>query len=58
MGGVVVTQISPVTLMEGRNVLLVTVRAQYSALFGFEPGTEYTAVNPGVGYTFLRRQFI
>ena len=46
------TDFLPVTLMEGRNVLLVTVRARYSALFGFEPGTEYTVVNPGVGYTF------
>ena len=46
------TDFLPVTLMEGRNVLLVTVRARYSALFGFEPGTEYTVANPGVGYTF------
>ena len=42
----------PVTLKQGRNVLLVTVRAQHRAFFGFEPGTEYTAVNSGVGYTF------
>ena len=48
------TDFLPVTLMEGRNVLLVTVRAQYSALFGFEPGTEYTVANPGVGYTFSK----
>ena len=42
----------PVTLEQGRNVLLVTVRAQYNAFFGFKPGTEYTVANPGVGYTF------
>ena len=41
----------PVTLQQGRNVLLVTVRAQYNAFFGFEPGTEYTVANPGVSYT-------
>ena len=40
----------PVTLKQGRNVLLVMVRAQYNAFFGFEPGTEYT-VSMGVGYT-------
>ena len=45
------TDFFPVTLQEGRNVLLVTVRAQYNAYFGFEPGTEYTVGNPGVGYT-------
>ena len=44
----------PVTLQEGRNVLLVTVRAQYNAYFGFEPGTEYTVANPGVSYTFSK----
>ena len=44
----------PVTLQEGRNVLLVTVRAQYNAYFGFEPGTEYTVANPGVSYAFSK----
>ena len=44
----------PVTLQKGRNVLLVTVRAQYNAFFGFEPGTEYTVANPGVGYAFSK----
>ena len=44
----------PVTLKQGRNVLLVTVRAQYNAFFGFEPGTEYTVANPGVSYTFSK----
>ena len=42
----------PVTLKQGRNVLLVTVRAQEDAFFGFEPGTEYT-LSTGVGYTFF-----
>ena len=43
----------PVTLQQGKNVLLVAVltRSQTSAFFGFEPGTEYT-VSMGVGYTF------
>ena len=44
----------PVTLKQGRNVLLVTVRAQYDAYFGFEPNTEYTVANPGVGYTLSK----
>ena len=44
----------PVTLQQGRNVLLVTVRAQYNAFFGFEPGTEYTVANPGVSYAFSK----
>ena len=44
---------SPVTLQQGRNVLLVAVIMGYgtSAFFGFEPGTEYT-VSMGIGYTF------
>ena len=41
----------PVTLQQGRNVLLVTVRTRSNGFFGFEPGTEYT-VSMGVGYTF------
>ena len=44
----------PVTLKQGRNVLLVTVRAQYNAFFGFDPGTEYTVANTGVSYTFSK----
>ena len=43
------------TLKQGRNVLLVAVVTKGSrsnAFFGFEPGTEYTLTNPGVGYTF------
>ena len=46
----------PVTLRQGRNVLLVTVATRSdersNAFFGFEPGTEYSVANPGVGYTF------
>ena len=42
----------PVTLKQGRNVLLVVVRAAYNAFFGFEPGTEYR-LSTGVGYTFF-----
>ena len=47
----------PVTLQQGRNVLLVAVRTSGSrsnGFFGFEPGTEYTVTNPGVGYTFSK----
>ena len=46
----------PVTLQQGRNVLLVAVRTSGSrsnGFFGFEPGTEYT-VSMGVGYTFSK----
>ena len=45
------TDFFPVTLQQGKNVLLVAVKAWYNAHFGFEPGTEYT-VSMGVGYTF------
>ena len=48
------TDFFPVTLKEGRNILLVMVRAQYNAFFGFEPGTKYTVANPGVGYAFSK----
>ena len=41
----------PVTLKQGRNVLLVAVVTHASGFFGFEPGTDYT-VSTGVGYTF------
>ena len=46
------TDFLPVTLQEGRNVLLVAVEAQYNAFFGFESGTDYTVANPSVGYAF------
>ena len=42
----------PVTLKQGRNILLVAVATHSNGFFGFEPGTEYTVANPGVGYTF------
>ena len=48
------TDFLPITLQQGRNVLLVAVRAQYNAFFGFEPGTEYTVANPRVGYAFSK----
>ena len=51
------TDFFPVTLKPGTNVLLVVVRltgGSDSAVFGFEPGTEYTVANPAVGYTFSR----
>ena len=44
----------PVTLRQGRNVLLVAVQARLNGFFGFEPGTEYTVANTGVGYTFSK----
>ena len=43
----------PVTLQQGRNVLLVAVHTWGNGFFGFEPGTEYT-VSMGVGYTFSK----
>ena len=46
----------PVTLRQGRNVLLAAVvtRSRYAnAFFGFEPGTEYT-VGTGIGYAFSK----
>ena len=47
----------PVTLKQGVNVLLVAVEIignNGSVFLGFEPGTEYTVTNPGVGYTFSK----
>ena len=46
------TDFFPVTLKQGRNVLLVAVHTRGNGFFGFEPGTEYTAANSGVSYTF------
>ena len=46
----------PVTLKQGRNVLLVAIGSRSSdtnAFFGFEPGTEY-AVATGIGYVFSK----
>ena len=45
------TDFLPVTLKQGRNVLLVAVEANYNSFFGFETGTEYT-VATGIGYAF------
>ena len=46
------TDFFPVTLRQGRNVLLVAVHTRGNGFFGFEPGTEYTVLTPGVGYIF------
>ena len=35
-------------------MLLVAVHTKGNGFFGFEPGTEYTVANPGVGYTFSK----
>ena len=49
----------PVTLRQGRNVLLVAVATIFeswpgsNAFFGFESGTEYT-LGTGIGYTFSK----
>ena len=48
------TDFLPVTLRQGKNVLLVMVRAQYNAFFGFESGTEYTLAT-GIGYGFSKQ---
>ena len=48
------TDFFPVTLKQGRNVLLVAVYTWGNGFFGFEPGTEYTVTNPGIGYTFSK----
>ena len=41
----------PVTLKQGRNILLVAVPTHSNGFFGFENGTDYT-VSTGVGYAF------
>ena len=46
------TDFFPVTLEQGRNVLLVAVHTEGNGFFGFEPGTEYTVTNPGISYVF------
>ena len=50
-GGDNYTDFFPVTLQQGRNVLLVAVHTVGNGFFGFEPGTDYT-VSTGVGYAF------
>ena len=47
------TDFFPVTLRQGRNVLLVAVHTDGNGFFGFESGTEYT-VSMGIGYTFSK----
>ena len=44
----------PVTLQQGRNVLLVTLSTLGTGFFGFGPGTEYTVLTPGIGYVFSK----
>ena len=53
-GGNNYTDFFPVTLKQGRNVLLVAVHTRGNGFFGFEPGTEYTVLTPGVGYAFSK----
>jgi len=48
------TDFFPVTLKQGSNALLVAVYTWGNGFFGFEPGTEYTVANPGVGYTLSK----
>ena len=48
------TDFFPATLQQGRNVLLVAVHTRGNGFFGFEPGTEYTVLNSGVGYAFSK----
>ncbi len=48
------TAFFPVTLKQGRNVLLVACHTVGNGFFGFEPGTEYIVATPGVGYTFSK----
>ena len=47
------TDFFPVTLQQGRNVLLVVVHTIGNGFFGFETGADYT-VSMGVGYTFSK----
>ena len=49
LGGGDYTDFFPVTLQQGRNVLLVAVHTEGNGFFGFEPGTDYI-VSMGVGY--------
>ena len=48
------TDFFPVTLKQGRNVLLVAVHTRGNGFFGFESGAEYTVANSGVSYTFSK----
>ena len=44
----------PVTLQQGKNVLLVALHSNGQGFFGFEPGTKYKVSNYGIGYTFSK----
>ena len=54
------TEFLPVTLQKGANVLLVAIyerrsdgkKEGWTGFFGFEEGTEYTVIPPGVSFTF------
>ena len=52
------TEFCPVTLREGRNVLLIVTDLHRNepsyAFFGFESDTEYTVINPSINYTFSK----
>ena len=48
------TDFFPVTIRQGRNILLVAVHTRGNGFFGFEPGTEYTVANPGISYAFSK----
>ena len=48
------TDTYPVTLQQGKNVLLVALHSNGQGFFGFEPGTEYKVSNYGIGHTFSK----
>ena len=52
LGGSDYQDFFPVTLKEGANVLLVATTTTGNGFWGFEPDTEYTVLNPRVGYVF------
>ena len=54
LGGDDYTDFFPVTLQQGRNVLLVAAHTRGNGFFGFEPGTEYAVGTSGIGYTFSK----
>ena len=43
------TDFYPITLQQGRNVLLIALSSLDKAFIGFEPGTEYTVATSGIG---------
>ena len=48
------TQLLPVTLQHGKNVILIKIRLAGSAFVGFESGTEYTVSIPSVDYVLSK----